>query len=51
MIQAQNKLENQKEYLDWLLEQLTLADLNSSPERKAIAKQYPGSIVPKTSTP
>lgn len=43
MVQAQNKLEIQKEYLAWLLEQLTIADRNSSQERKAIAKQYPGS--------
>jgi hypothetical protein len=43
MVQAQNKLENQKEYVAWLLEQLTIADLNSSSEKKAIAKQYPGS--------
>ncbi|WP_341734402.1 hypothetical protein [Microcoleus sp. EPA2] len=43
MIQAQNKLEIQKEYVALLLEQLTIADRDSSQERKAIAKQYPGS--------
>jgi hypothetical protein len=43
MIQAQNKLDIQKEYVALLLEQLTIAERNSSQERKAIAKQYPGS--------
>lgn len=30
-------------YVAWLLEQLTIAERNSSQERKAIAKQYRGS--------
>lgn len=43
MVQVQHKLEIQKDYVAWLLEELTIAYQNSSQERKAIAKQYPGS--------